>query len=560
VKKFSFAFGVLVLAVLWLVTPQTSWAAPSAPANLTLERYSFFATQPPAAVTAPGGSVALNALAAPTQQTFPSCRYGTAIAAGPWLERLPQLNALSMVGAGWYVDFWSDPPTTTVAAQFTPIVYIKQNKNGCTYLPGYYTYPALTEDQLGAKVLAQPGVLWLIGNEPDRGPDPGKCQSNQDDTHAEVYAQAYHDVRQFILAHDPTARTANAGLVEFTPGRQQYLDMVWQAYQRLFGVQWPVDVWNMHLYVLPEATTTGAPNGVANIALGTDPSLAIRESGGNPALCGTAGVYCFAQHDSMAAFQAQVRGMRTWMQAHGQQQKPLILSEYSQILPYLTNPNDPNSCFKDENGNCFTSQRVTNFANATADYFETEASPTLGYATDGGRLVQQALWFAMNYPAAGVVSNLVTPSGSGVTLTQVGQAWVTHNQGEGVLMNLLPTSTFGAGGFVHTPGGTVTATLAVDILNNGNTTVNTPFTVRFSSDAAGLQPIASVQVSALTGCATKTIRVYAPWSGLSAGTHPYWVTVDSGASVSETNEADNVISGSVFVGSSGLYMPLTFRP
>ena len=51
--------------------------------------------------------------------------------------------------------------------------------------------------------------------------------------------------------------------------------------------------------------------------------------------------------------------MRTWMKQHGQQNKPLILSEYSLLYPYDI---DPEGCFlQDEYGNCFTPQRVSTF-------------------------------------------------------------------------------------------------------------------------------------------------------------------------------------------------------
>lgn len=559
-KKSCFALGVLILAVLWLFTPQPSLAAPATPSNLTLERYSFFAALPVALAPSPAPGAAQ--LAAPAASTFPSCRFGTAVAAGSWFTKTAQIGALSSVGAGWFVDFWSDPPTPAVPAEYTPIVYIKQYKTaapGCTYLDKYYTYPAVTEDQLGAKVLAQPGALWLIGNEPDRGPDPGKCASNQDDVYPALYARAYHDVYQFIKQHDPTARIANAGLVEFTPGRRQYLDIVWQTYRQLYGVDMPVDVWNMHLYVLPEVQPNGAPNGIGNVAVGTDPALAIHESGGNAALCGDPHVYCFAQHDSLAAFGAQVIAMRTWMKDHGQQQKPLIISEYSLLYPYHNNPADPTACFQDENGNCFDPVRVTNFANATADYLNTQVSSTLGFHADGDRLVQQALWFALNYPAAGYISNLLLAA-EPHALTTVGQAFLNKNQGTGPSINLLPTATSGAGGFVRTPGGTVTATLSVEIINNGNMGVTAPFVVTFYRDAARQQPIASVSVPALGGCATHVTTARVLWPDLPAGRHLFWAAVDTGDVVIETNETDNVMPGSVFVGSYGLYLPLVSRP
>ncbi len=182
----------------------------------------------------------------------------------------------------------------------------------------------------------------------------------------------------YIKRVDPTARVANAGLVEVTPGRLQYLDIVWNTFRALYGVDMPVDVWNMHLYVLPEARSNGQPNGVANIAVGTDPTLAVRESGGIASLCQAANVYCWAEHDSMSAFAGQVVAMRQWMKAHGQQQKPLIISEYSLLYPYEL---DAGGCYlQDEYGKCFTPDRVVKFLNASMSYLETTADPALGYA------------------------------------------------------------------------------------------------------------------------------------------------------------------------------------
>ncbi len=144
-----------------------------------------------------------------------------------------------------------------------------------------------------------------------------------------------------------------------TPGRLQYLDKVWQAYQTRYGQTMPVDIWNMHLYILPEANKDGVSNGIASIALGTDPALAIRESGGNPNLCSDPLVYCYAEHDDLAIFAQQVVAMRTWMKQHGQQDKPLIISEYSILYPYDI---VPGGCYvRDEYGNCFTPQRVSTF-------------------------------------------------------------------------------------------------------------------------------------------------------------------------------------------------------
>ena len=129
---------------------------------------------------------------------------------------------------------------------------------------------------------------------------------------------------------------------------------------KLMAFAMPVDVWNMHIYVLPEVESNGqTPNSIANVALGTDPTLGKRGSGGNWQQCADPDVYCFAEHDDLTIFGEQVVAMRQWMKNHGQQQKPLILSEFSILYPYV---DDGDSCYiQDEFGNCFTPERVTSF-------------------------------------------------------------------------------------------------------------------------------------------------------------------------------------------------------
>ena len=330
--------------------------------------------------------------------------------------------------------------------------------------------PPLTDAGLGALVASQPGALWLVGNEPDRGPNPENCAGrDQDDTHPEIYAQAYHDTYQFIKSRDATARVAIAGLVEATPGRLQYLEKVWQTYQQRYQTKIPVDVWSMHLYILPEARPDGAPNGIANVALGTDPALAIRESGDQKERCADPGVYCWAEHDDLTTFAQQVVAMRTWMQQHGERDKPLIVSEYGQLYPFTgyDDPVNPTRCFlMDEYGKCFTQARVTSFLNRTFDYLESATDANLGYPQDGNRLVQQWMWYSVYTSGLGNVSNLVTSDLRG--LTQPGTAFRDTVASRPTYVNLVPRMAMGIAGRMPIPERPITATLYVDIINGGN--------------------------------------------------------------------------------------------
>ncbi|NIP24915.1 MAG: hypothetical protein GWO38_14140, partial [Phycisphaerae bacterium] len=322
-----------------------------------------------------------------------NCRYGVAT-----LD-IPQVDWVDDLGAGWYLNFGASTANATNSAEFVPVIGVRQKKdaNG-NYLPTYSVTPPLTESGLGNLVDSKPNTLWIVGNEVDRGPDPGQTTGGQGDTFPDVYARAYHEVYHFIKQRDPTAQVANSALVQVTPGRLKYLDLMWQAYKDEYGRVMPVDVWNMHLYILPEVTPAGQPNGIANVALGTNPALGRKESGGNSSLCPLPEVYCIAEHDDMNVFNEQVIAMRTWMRDNGQRNKPLILSEFSILYPYVDD--GPTCWLEDEFGNCFTPQRVTNFLNSSFNYLKNPVDPNLGYPKDGNRLIQQSLWFSVNNQGA----------------------------------------------------------------------------------------------------------------------------------------------------------------
>jgi hypothetical protein len=226
------------------------------------------------------------------------CRYGV-VAKGQ-----EQVDRVGDFGVGFYVHFGGFLFPATNAVDIVGMVDIRQDKlpDG-TYLPSYSISPELEDSGLGIWIDERPGTLWMVGNEVDRGPDPGGSHRVQGDTFPEIYAEAYHDVYHFIKERDPTARVANSGLVQVTPGRLQYLDKVWDTYWDIFKEPMPVDVWNMHVYILPEAELNGQPNSIANIAVGTDPELAIRGPAyGQNYLCVLDEIYCVVEHDNKNIF------------------------------------------------------------------------------------------------------------------------------------------------------------------------------------------------------------------------------------------------------------------
>jgi len=471
-----------------------------------------------------------------------SCREGL-VGWEPYLST-GGLNIQSL-GGGLYLDFNVHAPAPQPdAMEFIQVIRVRQNKDSQGgYLPGYTTRPPLTDvaGGLGPMIASAPGALWLVGNETDRGPDiPGGPA--QDDTFPQVYAQVYHDVYQFIKQRDPTAQVAVAGLVEVTPGRLQYLEIVWDTYAALYHEPMPVDVWNMHIYILPETY------GIANVALGTDPALAYRFAFTHTS--GDGNVYTYGDHDNLTIFDAQVRRMRQWMRDHGQQDKPLLLSELGLLY---------GEDVTDEFGVNFTAPRATTFLTKTFSYLAAASDAHIGMPSDNNRLVQQWVWFSVNY-SLGHISDLVTDFvtvTTPLTFTPAGRMFKINVTARPLASNLRPRSASGMAPLATPDNTSVTATLSVQLVNNGNQLVDLPFTVTFYSDAALTQVIDSTVITdGVPGCVRRRVTVSVDWPDLEVGLHPYWVKVDSANAISETDEADNVIEGQVFVGTWRLYLPI----
>lgn len=503
-----------------------------------------------------GGSDETAVSSSEAQTGLANCRYGvTTVKApiDPWVSTL---------GTGWYLEFFTrtmDP--TANNAEFVQVIRVKQDKTaGGTYLNSFTTTPALGSATLDTLIAENPSAVWVVGNEVDRGPNPGANPLDrvQDDTFPHIYARAYHDTYEYIKERDPSARIANSALVQVTPNRLQYLDLMWQAYLDMYGSPMPVDIWNMHIYILPEVNPQGMPNAVANVALGTDPRLAKKESGFNPALCVLDSVYCFAEHDDINIFMEQVTDMRQWMKDHGQQNKPLILSEYSILYP---NDDDGETChLQDEFDNCFTPERVQQFMTATLNYLETAQDPALGHPLDSNRLVQSWLWFSGKSGGVGYVSDLVNDDLT--ALTPLGEIYQSRISQQPITRNLLVSQVHNSAITTdHT--GVTTATLSIDILNNGNHAIEQPYEVTFYENAAMTIPISTVTISPVQrGCATHNTTATVEWPNRTPGKHTFWVMVDSNNVIIESigGSVDNVASGFVLVNPENVSLPVIIRP
>ena len=251
------------------------------------------------------------------------------------------------LGAGWYHNY---------GVRLSP------------YRPGGIRYHQMVRasidrsnlDQvLASKIRNNPGSLWILGNEPDRYGQDGQTPAQ--------YAAFYHDLYTYIRTIDPTSRIAVAGIVQPTPIRLRYLDMVLSSYAQQFGGPMPVEIWDIHNFILPEECGWGAsiPPGLEGYRNEAVPCPATLDD-----------------HGDLNIFKAQIRTFRQWMKDRGYRNTPLIVSEYGILLSKYHGYDHP---------------RVRDYMTGTFDFMLNATDAQLGYSADGNRLVQEFAWFSLNY-------------------------------------------------------------------------------------------------------------------------------------------------------------------
>ncbi|MCP4538744.1 MAG: hypothetical protein GY832_16545 [Chloroflexi bacterium] len=295
-------------------------------------------------------------------------RWGVGITKGPISQY--DLGTLSL---GWYLDWTAqiDPP----------------RPDGVTYaqmirLSGGVLRPSVEE--IADIARANPSSLWLVGNEPD--------VIWQDNTMPATYARLYHDAHTAIKDADSTAQVAIGGVSQPTPLRLAYLDAIMEAYRQQFGAEMPVDVWNVHNFILQEKRG----------AWGVDIPPGLPDAQGM--------LYSIDDGGSLAIFRQQIVDFRRWMTRRGYQNTSLIVSEYGILMP-------------EDYG--FPPERVTAFMTGTFDFFLTATDPTLGYPADDYRLVQMWCWYSLDdaadhYPTG----NLLNPQTG--KMTAIGEVWAAY--------------------------------------------------------------------------------------------------------------------------------------
>jgi len=269
-------------------------------------------------------------------------RFGFAVHSGRGQIDSYDVNTLH---AGWYYDVtWRVHPSRPGGIEYMQVVRV-----GASYYQ-------LDWNTLGQAVANNPGAWWFVGNEPDRA-------EFQDGVVPGVYAQHYREIYQFIKSRDPSARLAPAGIVQPTPLRLRYLDMILAEYRSRYGSQLPADGWNIHNMILREE----AKNWGADIPPGINETRGV--------------LYEVNDNDNITYFRNQIVAFRQWMKANGYQTLPLMISEYGVLMPEMYG---------------FDQRRVINFMYASFLYMLDAKDCSLGQPNDECRLVQRWSWYSLN--------------------------------------------------------------------------------------------------------------------------------------------------------------------
>lgn len=427
----------------------------------------------------------------------PQCRFGVNVIQNPANVSLEKLRL------GWYLNYnTNSSPLLASLATYVPVIRLSQtgpNAEDFSYTPsGTALMDAIT---------ANPQADWLIGNEPDR-------IDFQDDVEPHVYAAAYAELYNIIKTADPTARIFAGTIVQPTPIRLQYLDMVLDSYeQQNDGTPMPVDGWSIHNFILNEVSCDYDPGNCwgADIPPGVDADFGE--------------VLNVEDNDNINLFKERIVNFRQWMTDRGYGGLPLTVSEYGVLMPDILG---------------FDSDRVNTFMNATFDYMFTVTDPVLGDPNDNYRLVQTWSWFSTGATGDAFNGYLFegTKDNYPWALSAMGQNFANYTQQLTPKVDLYPSTFTGEPDSLTAP---ATVTLTAQVANSGTNVFAKNFVVRFydgDPQNGGIQ-IGSDQQLSLAGCGHNAFATV-EWTNVPNGSFQVYVVVDADSEVVEADEQNNI--------------------
>lgn len=488
--------GMLASVLFFLGNPGKAWGTGG---DLELGAYTSLSSPP------------LNAAS-----VYTNCHFGVG-----QVNRSVLSYDISSLNPGWYLSWssLSNPPRPG-GIEFAQMIHVRDS--------GY----SPTGTLLASQIAANPGALWLIGNEPD-------CVY-QDNVLPQKYAQLYHDAYAFIKSNDPTAQVAVGGIVQPTPLRMQYLDIVLNTYVISYGQSLPADAWAIHSFILREANCSvyrdcwgaGIPPGItATVGISTPLDL--------------------DNTDNLSIFQQRVVQFRQWMRNRGYRHIPLLITEYGTLLPYY----DPDSLYYDSQGRPFDEERAKVFMYGTFDFMLTAKDTTTGYPSDENRLVQRWIWYSLDDAFyGGALFDYST-----LQMQKLGAYFGDYTGSLSPAVDLFAASVGQVGPVPYSPANPVTLTLKARVSNVGNIPLNQPVTVRFVDDQGHQIGADQVISGALAGCAAvKDVAVI--WPNVTPGAHVVRAIADPIGAVNEGNENNNEVYGTVWVAKHQIFLPSIARP
>ncbi|MEM7801675.1 MAG: hypothetical protein AAF633_20940, partial [Chloroflexota bacterium] len=369
-----------------------------------------------------------------------------------------------------------------------------------------------------------------------------------------TYAKAYHTAYQAIKGLDPSAQIAVGAILQVSPARLNYLDLVLSHYKSMYGESLPADIWTFHAYILPEAYYYDSTSGAgAGIALGTDPALARLTPHRQPGipdftLCASENVNCAAEHDDIDQFKAQIFDMRLWMQENGYQALPLMLTEWGILYP---------DTITDEYGNEFTYERAAAYLDETLTILEEATDINIGLPIDGNRLVQRWSWYNAYIPdlqTLGGPSSLVYPDGR---LTPVGEVYKRHIDAGSYQSDININGITGGGVILPPNAEQASISITLSLLNSGDSRTTQPTTLILTdqrSNEIGRQTIPA----GMQGCGLGQIETTIELNPLEVGDYLVYAAFE-GEGVADPLPDEVIPAGRVFVSREGVYLPMVWE-
>jgi len=464
---------------------------------------------------------------------------------------------IESLNMGRYLTWWVDDVSTMnlpAGVEYIRTVRVHQKKEGSSWWgggpyvqpPAYSVQPGLTT--ITGLATAQPGALWVIGNEIDRRDwNDGDQWRGQDEITPEVYATAFHDIQAAIRAADPTARIGIASVVQPTTLRLRYLDRVWDSYFNQYGYSMgqDIDVWNVHGFILREVFNKWGSDIPAGLVQGID------YDANEGFLYGESTSTVLAAHHDIAYFQQFMHDFRAWMASKGERHKPLINTEYGVLYTNLSGEN-------------ITDAEVSAYLTASFDYLFNATDLDIGYPADENRLVQGWVWYSLQDDYWN--GQLFDPASK--TLTEVGTTWQNYVSNPAKPLasqsqqNLLVTNARTMPAYYIEPTQAVTFTLQVDVANSGNSSTSTGDQIAVSFWDGPPDDLNSTQIGAtqiivdLPGCGHAT-TVEVEWVNRTDQVNEWYVKVEPLAG--ETDTTDNLANdnGTIFLNQPQAELSLT---